>query len=131
MREAVVPYDCADCGHDATAAFGELLLHGRLHWSLSHACAAGPIEACGRDESPTGLRQALLDQCGTYHLRLLSGDHVRVMKVLRDRGTSLRDIPAAVAALRDPGLPGTEAELRLLATHLAAIGATVRLERPG
>lgn len=52
------------------------------------------------------------------------------MKVLRDRGAPLRDVAATVTALHDPGLPGTEAELRLLAGRLSAAGATVTLEPP-
>ena len=129
-REAVVSYDCEECGRGATATFGEMVFDGRLRWSLSHLCRTGPVEACGHDDSPAGPRRALLDQCGTYHLRLRAGDRVAAMRVLRDRGVPLPDLPAMVARLRDAGLPGTEMELRALAAHLTAAGATVVLEPP-
>jgi hypothetical protein len=124
---AVVPYECDSC--DGAATFGESIFDGRLHWSLSHRCPTGSVEACGRDESPAELRAALLEQCGAYRLRAGAANRVAVMRVLRKRlGTPLAGVPALVELLQGDGLTGTEMELRLLAAQLAEAGVTTSVE---
>jgi hypothetical protein len=92
---AVVPFDCDGCAGGAT--FGETVVDGRLHWSLSHVCPAASVQSCGRDEPPPLWRDALLEQCGVYRLRIGDGSRIAVMKVLRERrGTPLRETPALV-----------------------------------
>ncbi|MBW6434836.1 hypothetical protein KZ829_13925 [Actinoplanes hulinensis] len=130
--EAAVPVVCGRCPPGATATVGETIVYGRLHWSRLHACTDGPVLECGRDEPPPEVRQALLDQCGVFRLRL-SGitSRVAVLKVLRDRGTALSDIAAMLTALTGQGLPGTEMELRLLSMRLDGAGVTtLSRERP-
>ncbi|MFC4063304.1 hypothetical protein [Actinoplanes subglobosus] len=69
--EATVPFDCESCAGGAT--FEEMVVGGRLHWSLSHACPGATITSCGRDEPPAPWRAALLEQCGVYRLRIGAG----------------------------------------------------------
>jgi hypothetical protein len=129
--EAVVPVECASCDGPAAARVYETIIDGRLHWVLTHDCGDTFVEAMGWHETPDDLRQALLDQCGTYRLRL-SGEitgRVAVMRVLRRSGTSLAAVPEALAALTGPGRPGTEMELQLLAGRLRAAGASATVER--
>lgn len=120
-----MPFACDRCPPGATATVSETIVNGRLHWSQLHACTDGPILECGRDEPPPAMRQALLDQCGVFRLRL-SGitSRVTVMKVLRERGAALSDIAAMVTTLTGQGLAGTEAELRLLSMRLDGTGVT-------
>jgi hypothetical protein len=135
---ATVPYDCDRCEGGAT--YGELIVDGRLHWSVSHTCTAGNdeeppghSEECGWDEPPAGLRRALLEQCGEYRLRVGAEEsRGAVMKVMRERrGTPLPEISALVTTLGRAGLGGTEMELRLLAEQLAAAGVSATVQRPG
>ena len=51
------------------------------------------------------------------------------MKALRGSGFGLTEVPRALAALRGAGLPGTEAQLELLAGRLREAGAGVVVER--
>ncbi|MGW4942938.1 hypothetical protein ACWEOZ_15290 [Actinoplanes sp. NPDC004185] len=129
--EAVVPVACESCDGPAAGQVYETIIDGRLHWVLTHDCGDGFVEAMGWDETPGDLRQALLDQCGTYRLRLVreSTAKVAVMKVLRARGTSLAAVPESLAALTGDGMPGTETELQLLAGRLRAAGASATVER--
>lgn len=137
--EATVPFGCESCAGGAT--FGEMVVDGRLHWSLSHVCPAATITSCGRDEPPAPWRAALLEQCGVYRLRIGNGPSgsgpvrggrlVAAMRVLRQRrGTPMREIPAIVELLQGEGLTGTEAELRLLAAQFAEAGVDAEV-RPG
>jgi hypothetical protein len=133
--QAVVPYDCGLCA--GGAIFGEMIVDGRLHWSVTHSCPAGDrsghSEECGRDEPPEGLRDALLEQCGEYRLRL-AGDANRtvVMRVLRERrGTPLAEISELAGVLDAAGLGGTEMELRLLAEQFGQAGVSTLVQLPG
>jgi hypothetical protein len=131
--EATVPIACDSCEWQASGRVYETIVDGRLHWVLSHDCADGFTESMGWDETPEELRRAILAHCGTYRLRLageITGTRVDVMKVLRDGGWQLGDVPGALAALNGKGLPGTEAELELLAGRLreASVGAVVERE---
>jgi hypothetical protein len=128
--QAVVPVECDSCDGPALGQVYETIIDGRLHWVLTHDCGDSFVEAMGWDETPGDLRQALLDQRGTYRLRLpreITG--VAVMQVLRGSGTSLADVPEALAALTGPGMPGTETELQLLAGRLHAAGASAAVDR--
>ncbi|MEU8607348.1 hypothetical protein AB0C29_05040 [Actinoplanes sp. NPDC048791] len=128
--QAAVPVECDSCDGPAAGQVYETIIDGRLHWVLTHECGDSFVEAMGWDETPDDLRQALLDQCGTYRLRLsreITG--VAVMRVLRASGMSLAAVPEALAALTGPGRPGTEMELQLLAGRLRAAGASATVER--
>ena len=129
--EATVAVDCESCPGDAVGRFQETVFQGRLEWSVAHSCVGGITEICGRGTPPEPWRQALLDQCGTYRLRLqgTNPSDVGVMKVLRAGGTALGEVRRALATLRGDGLAGTEAELRLLAARLEDAGAGTRLSR--
>jgi hypothetical protein len=124
---AVVPYRCDGCAGGAT--FEETIVDGRLHWSLSHDCPAASVVECGRDEIPEALRAAVLEQCGTYRLRIGGGSRVAVMKVLRERrGTPLAQLSGLVELLRGPGVTGTGAEIRLLSAQFAEAGVPTSVD---
>ncbi|GIE36460.1 hypothetical protein Ait01nite_095050 [Actinoplanes italicus] len=130
---AVVPHGCDRCAGDAT--YAEMIVDGRLHWSVSHSCTAEPpghSEDCGRDDPPAELRRALLEQCGEYRLRVDGqSDRGAVMKVLRERlATPLPEMSALVATLAGAGLGGTEMELRLLAQQFTEAGVSALVQRP-
>ncbi|GIE78049.1 hypothetical protein Aph02nite_39990 [Actinoplanes philippinensis] len=129
VSSAVVPFDCDDCAGGAT--FEEMIVDGRLHWSALHVCPAASIQACGRDETPSEWRAALLEQCGTYRLRIGAASRIAVMKVVRERrGTPLSEISGVVELLQGAGLTGTEMELRLLAAQFAEAGVPTSVEDP-
>ncbi|MEU8664918.1 hypothetical protein [Actinoplanes philippinensis] len=87
------------------------------------------IQACGRDETPGEWRAALLEQCGTYRLRIGAASRIAVMRVVRERrATPLSEIAAVVELLQGAGLTGTEMELRLLAGQFAEAGVPASVE---
>jgi len=131
---ATVPVDCDSCSGPVAGEAYETIVDGRLHWVLTHDCPGGEVEAMGWDETPAELRQAILDQCGLYRLRLdrePGGGKVAVLKVLRGSGRTLSEASGALADLLGPGIPGTEAELHLLATRLQRAGGTPSVRRDG
>ncbi len=121
-----VPYSCDDCG-DARATIGEQIVHGRLHWSVSHSCAGTIVEECGRDELPPGWRAALLARAGTYRLTIdRAAARAAAMRVLRRRGVPLTDLAGTLTA----GLSGTETEMHLAALDFAAGGVPTTVSGP-
>ena len=124
-NSASVPVGCGTCGPQAPGEVYETIIGRRLHWVMDHACPSGDVEAMGWDETPDEWRQALLDQCGTYRLRLDGEltERIPVLRVLRRAGLAL-------TTLDGEGLAGTEAELELLAARLRDAGAAVAVVRP-
>jgi hypothetical protein len=125
---------CGSCEGQGTGRVYETIVDGRLHWVLSHDCTDGFTESMGWDETPEELRQAILAQCGTYRLRVarkIAGTQVAVMKVLRSSGVEMGKVSGALAALNGEGMPGTEAELELLARHLRDADADAVVEHDG
>lgn len=118
---ATVPVACDSCTGQNAGEVYETIIDDRLHWVLTHACVNGFVESMGWDETPVELRQAILDQCGTYRLSLSEEPIERrlaMLKVLRGSGMAMTDVLEVFAHLSGPGIAGTEAELRLVAGRL-------------
>jgi hypothetical protein len=130
--EALVPFTCASCSGPTSAKTYQLIVGKRLQWVLFHECPDGDEEEFGWDETPPQLRQAILEQCGTYRLRLTQepgSRKVAVLKVLRDTGRSLSEASAALTELLGPGIAGTDVELQLLADRLREAGVEAVAQR--
>lgn len=111
-----MPYCCG------TATVSDSVVDGRLNWSLFHGCGTGAEIRCEREGLPDELRQAVLEQCGTYGIEFPDTDRVTVMRVLR-KAREL-DVGELHAVLAD-GVTGTEAEMDLLRHQLAGAGVAV------
>jgi hypothetical protein len=130
--EALVPFVCTSCEGQTSAKAYELIVGKRLQWVLFHECPDGDVEEFGWDETPEELRRSILDQCGTFRLRLAAepgSRKVAVLKVLRGTGRSLAEASAALAELLGPGIPGTDVELQLLSDRLRETGAEPVIQR--
>lgn len=129
---AKVPVACDSCPGQSVGEVYETIIDDRLHWVLSHTCVDGFVESMGWDETPAELRQAILEQCGTYRLLLPEKSIARkvaVLKVLRGSGVAMSDVSSAFVELLGPGIAGTEVELRLVADRLIDAGVTATVRR--
>jgi hypothetical protein len=130
--EATVMVGCDSCGGTDPGRVYETAVNGRLQWVLTQDCPNGLTEAMGWDVTPDDLRRAIIEQCGTYWLRLSggsAGSRVALMKVFRERGAAINEVPRILEALNGRGMPGTEVELGLLADALKRAGISVSVER--
>ncbi|GAA3759602.1 hypothetical protein GCM10022225_51350 [Plantactinospora mayteni] len=106
----------------------------RLAWTVSTRCSGcdAATELCGWGEMPAIVRKALVARAGLVRLRVepvAAGPlRVRLLSVFRKRGATIDEASSAITALITTGILGTQAEMRLLAEHLTAAGATVSRE---
>ncbi|GAA4465485.1 hypothetical protein [Phytohabitans houttuyneae] len=135
MCEAFIEQRCQTCGSVVQCRTWEHVIGGRLQWVVlcgCGTCGGGETEEFGWDETPAQVRQALLDTCGTFRLRVQAPQQVArmpVMRVLRATGEPLASVSARVEALMTQGQTGTEAELELLALRLAEVGVPTTTAR--
>jgi hypothetical protein len=127
---------CPRCGGRAATTGGQVLVSGRLEWSLETACpACGGLAVCGRDDTPAELRERLLadGECGPAVLEVSGSGTpvvVTVMKVLRaEPGLRLSDARTVVEEVRSGGFTGTMPEMARLADVLRAAGVEARAVR--
>ena len=133
LCEAIIRQHCDSCAARAACRVWEAVVQRRLQWAIWCECATcGPTEEFGWDETPPESRQALLDQCGVFRLRVSPGtqfSRVRLMKELRAMGVSMAEVSAAMDDLLSAGVTGTEVEMQLLAMKLQGSGVETAIAK--
>jgi len=135
LCEAIFRQRCRSCGSEMECRAYEASIQGRLPWVIwcrCESCGDGGEEEFGWDETPSEVRQALLDQCGVFRLRVQPGEdlsRVRLMRVLRTEGAAVAEVSSRVDVLLSTGMSGTEVEMELMKDKLKAVGVEATVAR--
>lgn len=116
---------CQDCGAELECWGVQALVNGSLRWDTESVCPAcgSALFACDGD-LPAELRDRLLAECGSAHLRVApSARNAAIMRVLRaELGVGLADVKSLLSEVVAGAHSGTMPEMEFLARKLRASG---------
>jgi hypothetical protein len=131
---ATVVAPCPSCGRPTSHDVVEFLVQHRLEWSVSVRCECGHTSvACGSDDSPELIRQALVEAHGWSRIAPVTPlpSLAAVMRVLRQGELgqmTLAEAKERAGRLLAGEQRGTRVELELLAERLRAAGVAAEVE---
>jgi hypothetical protein len=132
---ATLPTICAKCKTDGLLKVSQSIKNNRLVWVETFRCQCGHgFEAGDASTPPAAVRQALLDQTGTFEVWV---DDTKARPAALKVMTSMLHLKEAEAAFRLVQFPvrlftGTKAEADFIAMMLERFGATAaRIEHRG
>lgn len=126
MELAYVDTVCAACKSEGKLTVWQALSEGRIAWFETFKCACGHgFEAGDHDTPPPVVRQALIDQIGTFEVWV---DDVKFRQAAMKVMTQTLQIKEATAAFRVVRMParifvGTKVEAQFVVEALTKAGA--------